>query len=76
MAVAPQFVIDLMTTCKRTILAVECAVLKVTGTETIGREHFMEDESLLKISEMQANVHVDPISFEPGHPKRPRAGVK
>lgn len=63
MAVAPQFVIDLMTTCKRTILAVERAVL-------------MALENLLKISEMQANVHVDPISFEPGHPKSPRAGGK
>jgi hypothetical protein len=41
----------------------ECAVL-------------MALENLLKISDMQASVHVDPVSFEPGHPKSPRAGGK
>jgi Photosynthetic reaction centre cytochrome C subunit len=36
--------------------------------------HYMEDENLFKISEIQTNVNVDPAKFDPGNPKE-RQGV-
>ncbi|HET6960416.1 MAG TPA: hypothetical protein VFI56_27705 [Vicinamibacterales bacterium] len=36
--------------------------------------HYMEDENLFKISEIQTNVNVDPAKFDPGNPKE-RHGV-
>ena len=37
--------------------------------------HYMEDENLFKISEIQTNVNVDPAKFDPGNPKE-RQGVE
>ena len=36
--------------------------------------HYMEDENLFKISEIQANVDVDPAKFEPANPKERQGG--
>jgi zinc protease len=36
--------------------------------------HYMEDENLFKISEIQANVDVDPAKFEPPNPKERQGG--
>jgi hypothetical protein len=31
--------------------------------------HYMEDENLFKVSEIETNIHVDPAKFEPVDPK-------